>query len=354
MTRARLAAGACVIVAAGGVAVAVAALGGGSAPSQAGDAAGARATVPIERGALVARETETGTLGYARSAPLAAGASGTLTARPREGAVVRRGRSVYEVDGARTGWLLYGARPAWRDLRPGLDGDDVLQLERNLRHLGDDPDHAMVVDGDWDAGTTAALLRFQQDRDLTADATLTAGEIVFWPGPARVGDVAAERGTRLRTGTKLGTLSSTTRQVTVDLAADRQDLAHEDDRVTVSLPDGTDATGTITGVAKVATPPAKEGGDPTVEVTIRLRGRAARGTGLDQAPVEVGLVSERAKDVLRVPVSAILATATGYAVEVVASGTTRRVAVRLGLEADGQVAITGAGLREGAEVVVPS
>jgi multidrug efflux pump subunit AcrA (membrane-fusion protein) len=268
---------------------------------------------------------------------------------------VREGHSLLEVDGRRTAYLLIGARPAWRALGPSTsDGEDVRQLERALRRLGADPDHAMTVDDHWSQNTTAAVKRFQHERDLPEDGALAPGEIVFWPTTARVGEVKVERGERLRPGAPLATLSSTRRIVRVDLDADRQALAHTGDAVTVEMPDGSTVRGVIASVGKVATAPAEEGGSPTIEVQVRLRGRRARGVGLDQAPVEVGFERERARRVLHVPVTALLARAGGgYAVQVVGSdGALQTVPVELGLEASGEVAVSGAGLRAGQRVVV--
>ena len=109
--------------------------------------------------------------------------------------MITRGHSLYAVDDVPAAFLLYGALPAWRDFAPGMtDGDDVRQLERNLRALGYDPGD---VDGDWDAETTDAVERFQRDRGLDGDGRLAAassssaradagrrGEGVGW-GPRR-------------------------------------------------------------------------------------------------------------------------------------------------------------------------
>ncbi len=58
---------------------------------------------------------------------------------------------------------------------------------------------------------------------------------------------------------------------------------------------GASARGRVTDVGKVAEPAAEEGGDPTIPVTVALRGKGARGSGLDQAPVDVGFEVERAQ-----------------------------------------------------------
>jgi peptidoglycan hydrolase-like protein with peptidoglycan-binding domain len=331
--------------------VAVRADGDGAAPVRA--SAGASATATVERRDLLDRESVDGTLGYAGAAPLTAGATGTLTRMRSPGTVVRRGRWLYDVDGAHAAWLLYGSLPAWRDLGPGIaDGEDVRQLERNLRALGADPDREMTVDERWTWATTAAVRRFQEARGLTEDGTLARGEVVFRPGPARVGEVRATVGQQLAPGAQLAQLSSTRRQVTVDLEASRRELAHEGDAVTVELPGGRTVRGRIADVGKVAEQPPSEDAEPTIEITIELRGRAARGSGLDQAPVEVGFARERRRNVLTVPVTALLATAGGgYAVEAVDGGRRRLVPVEPGMFADDVVEVRGSGLREGMRVV---
>ncbi len=140
----------------------------------------------------------------------------------------------------------------------------------------------------------------------------------------------------------------------MQLDADRQEVAREGAAVTVTLPDGRELPGRVAEVGKVAEPAAEDGAAPTIPVRVVLRGRAARLTGLDQAPVDVGFERERAKGALTVPVTALVARPGGeYAVEVVEDGRRRFVAVRPGLTADGHVAVTG-DLRAGQKVVVPA
>ena len=340
------------VAAAGGAAAVVAAVvllgGGDEAPPV--RAAASTTTAQVERRDLVDRESVDGTLGYADAAALLAGASGTVTALPEPGSVLRRGEALYRLDDEPAAWLMYGALPAWRDFSSGMsDGTDVRQLERNLRALGHDPDGDMTVDDDWDWATTAAVLRFQDERGLTEDGTLTRGEVVFRDGAARVGELRAALGQSVAPGAQIAELSTTRRVVTVDLEATRQSLAREGATVTVEMPGGRTARGRIEAVGKVAEQPADEEGEPSIEVTIALRGKAAHGRGFDQAPVDVGFEAARRRDVLVVPVTALLARAGGaFAVET-ADGAL--IDVEPGAYSEDYVEVAGDGLREGLRVV---
>jgi multidrug efflux system membrane fusion protein len=306
----------------------------------------ARATV--ERRDLVRRDSFDGTLGYADGRALGSMRGGTMTMLASEGATVGRGEVLYSVD-AKPVYLFYGARPAWRRLARGDEGRDVRQLERNLDALG----YEVAADGEFDSDTSEAVREWEQARGVREDGIVELGEIVFLPGPRRMGAHALEPGAPVRPGAELAKTTSTKRVVTVPLEASRQTLVAASDAVTVELPDGRTVGGRVARVGTVAEPPenAEEGGEPTVTVEITLRGPSGR---LDQAPVEVQVESERRDDVLAVPVSALLALlGGGYAVEVVDGATTRLVAVETGLFANGYVQVSGPGLRAGDRVVVP-
>ena len=178
-------------IAIGGGVLAAAALAGGIAVLGGDDDPGAPAaaraavgeTASVERRDLVDRDEVDGTLGYADSATLVAGAAGTITSLRAPGTVVERGETLYGLDGAPAAFLLYGRLPAWRDFTPWMeDGEDIRQLERNLRALGDDPDEDIEIDDEWDWATTAAVERFQGERGLTEDGSLLQGEILSGPG----------------------------------------------------------------------------------------------------------------------------------------------------------------------------
>ena len=90
---------------------------------------------------------------------------------------------------------------------------------------------------------------------------------------------------------------------------------------------------------------------------VTLSDPAATGTW-DQAPVQVGITTDRVRGALTVPVTALLAeSGGGYAIEVVGAGASNHlVPVSLGLfdDADGLVQVVGSGLAAGQKVVVAS
>jgi hypothetical protein len=93
---------------------------------------------------------------------------------------------------------------------------------------------------------------------------------------------------------------------------------------------------------------------PTVAVTITLDS-IPPGATLDQAPVNVNITSQRADNVLAVPVNALLALqGGGFGVEVVSGGSSHLVGVTTGLYSSTLVQISGSGITAGTLVEVPS
>jgi hypothetical protein len=318
---------------------------------------GATTTAAVTRRTLRAQEEVDGTLGYGGARAVANQRQGTITALPAEGAVVTRGKALYRVDGKPVP-LLYGRLPAWRPLSVGVDdGPDVRQLEQNLVALGYDPDRAITVDNHFTWATGAAVRRWQEVLGLDKTGTVRPGDAVWQPGPVRVGKLEAAVGDTARPGGRLLEVTSTTRQVTIDLDASRQPYVRAGDPVDLELPGGRTTTGRVVSVGKVATASAGEGGDdgsPTVELVVSLDKPKATGS-LDQAPVGAAITTEVRRGVLAVPVNALLALAEGgYAVEVEREGRRELVGVTTGLFADGQVEVEGGGLAAGDQVVVPA
>lgn len=344
-----------------GAAVGVVALGAGAVVATSGSSGagaattdGAAATATVTRRDLVLRDDVDGTLGYGEARSIVASAPGTVTHLPPEGKVVTRGRSLYEVN-AKGVRLLYGTMPLWRRLAVGVEGGDVEQLERNLVELGHDP-NGMNVDDVFDADTAAAVRSWQESLDLKETGVVEPGDAVFLPGPRRIGQLETSVGAQLQPGQAVLQVTGTTPVVEIDLDATKQELARVGAAVRVELPSGRIVRGRIASVGKVAeiaTSPDGSQGTPTVAVVVRLAEPAKR-DGLDGAPVIVSLERERAKNVLAVPVEAILALrGGGEAVELVRpNGERSLTAVETGTFADGYVEVSGKGIVEGATVVV--
>lgn len=297
-------------------------------------------TAEITRSDLVDTKKVGGTLGYAGSRVQPNQALGTVTGTRPEGTVVRRGEWLYRVD-RRPVILLYGAIPMYRRLSQGCDGADVEQLERNLAALGYAPG---TVDGDFSWRTARAVREWQRDNGLARTGAVDGAQVIVAAGRLRIGQNAAEKGDRA--GASVVTTTATERRVRIDLQASYQQFARVGAKVSVETPDGHPVKGRISLVDATATP--RKGSEATIGVEATVTGRLGR---FDQAPVTVELQTERHRNVLSVPVEALLALRDGgYGVRV--DG--RVIAVKTGLFAVSRVEVSGAGLAEGMKVEVPS
>jgi len=229
-----------------------------------------------------------------------------------------------------------------------LEGEDVLQLETALVALGYE---GPVVDGVWDAGTKDAVLAWQADTGLEDDGVIDLGEVVFLSATVRVNEVLASVGSSVNAGTAVLGISAADQFVTFDLPSADQGLVVVGQEVIIEMPDGSDVAGTVVEIDSVATGMQA---NATFGVKIVLNDPSVA-EGLDEAPVDVEVISDSVSNVMAVPVSALVALAEGgYAVEVDAgNGTTRLVAVEPGFYADGLVEIESDGLSIGDMVVVP-
>ena len=340
-----------VIGAAGAVAAAVAGaavgLGGGAAGTTRGTGP-VLATAPVTRATLTQTQQVNGTLGYGAPVTVNGAGSGVITWLPAPGAVIGRGQPVYKADNQPVP-LFYGRLPLYRPLQAGDTGADVTEVERNLAALGYT---GVTVDKYYTAATAAAVWAWQHDNGLTPTGVLTPAEVVLAPGKLRVASLAAHLGGQAA-GPAL-TYTGTTRVVQVALDVALQRLARPGAAATVTLPDGSTVGGTVATVAAVATAGTSASQPATIGVTVTIARQAALGR-LDQAPVTVKLTSAQVKNVLTVPVAALVALADGgYGVQVVTGSTSHYVRVQLGMFAGGRVQVTGAGIAAGTRVGVPS
>ncbi|HEY4452421.1 MAG TPA: peptidoglycan-binding protein [Solirubrobacteraceae bacterium] len=297
-------------------------------------------------------------LSTARSSAALYGQGSTFTALPSVGEVIDRGGSLYRISGQPV-LLMYGSVQPTRAFVAGMStGGDVAELNANLQALG----YARGLAGDqFTAATEAAIRALQSAHGASATGELLLGSVVFERGPVRVTSVTPAVGANVMPGPVLA-ITSTARQVKVALDAAQQASVKVGDAVTITLPDNQSTPGKITYVSSVATSPSSSGkpgeeeSAPTVEVDATPTDPTATGH-LDQAPVNVEITTERAENVLAVPVDALLALAGGgYAVQIAEGRVQHLVAVTVGLfdDAEGVVQVSGQGLSAGQHVVVPA
>jgi len=304
-----------------------------------------------------------GTLGYAGSYTVPGQLGGTITALPGVGQVVDQGQVLYRVDGYPV-VLLYGSTPAYRTLAEGataadLAGADVAELNQALVALGYASRANLDPSSDeFSWATKAGVEKLQAHLGVDQSGVLNLGQVVFLPTAARVTNVQATLGGHA--GAPVLTATSTTRQVSVNLNANRQSQVKTGDSVTITLPDGRTTPGTVASVGTVATAPTSTDGTNTAPtVAMAITPTRPQDTGnLDQAPVQVAITTATVADVLTVPVNALLAlSGGGYAVEVAdPDGTHHLVAITLGIfdDAAGLAQVSGSGLTAGQHVVVPA
>ncbi|WP_327695716.1 peptidoglycan-binding protein [Streptomyces sp. NBC_00459] len=388
---------ACAVVVVAAVAVVGAlGLGGGeeerpSAPPRAGS------VVPVTRTTLTERTDVDGQLGFGTEIPLPVKATGTVTWLPQQGATMERGDTLLRVDD-RPVVLLYGSMPMYRDLgltatatasdtgasdagqsdtgtdaaapsaspspstgtgtgtgagAPApLTGMDVLQFETNLATLGYT---GFTVDEKFTDATAQAVKRWQKSLGLAETGTVGAGDVIYSAGKVRIG----QPGTRLgeTVGEDTLTYTGTSRKVVVNASAADASWAVRGTAVGIALPDGKSVKGEVASVGRQASAPeggSTEGesgaGAATLPVTITIADQKSVGR-LESGPVTVEYVGREVKDVLSVPVAALVALAEGGHGLETEDG--RFVAVRTGLFADGNVQVSGSGVTEGMKVRIP-
>jgi Putative peptidoglycan binding domain len=325
--------------------------------------------------------------------PTQTSAGTTYTWLPQPGQVIRQDQRVYAVSDVPVP-LLYGSIPAYRAFYAGMpDGGDVGELTRDLIDLGFSG--GLTQSDHYSQATAAAVKRWQRKLGLPVTGQILLGQVVFEPGPIRVASVTPSVGSAMGGGgggaasagggggTVL-TATGVTPVVTVDLDVSQEYLVKPGDAVSVVLPDGTSTvggqvqtvgtvascpgggstgTGTGSGTAGGGQSPCASAGSngsagsnspPTVTVTITLD-RTPAGAALDQAPVNVNITSQRAANVLAVPVDALLALAGGgFGVQVVTGDTSHLAGVTTGLYSSTMVQVSGPGLTAGMRVEVPS
>jgi hypothetical protein len=351
--------------------------------------------VAVTRTDLSTSVSLSGTLGYGTPRTLPGDVSGRVTWLPAQGATISRGHQLYRVDDRPT-VLFYGSTPLYRRLDTlGMVGPDVRVVADNLRALGYDigpqpavgtlvtpvppppspsssassssaqgtggeekpadgaaeatsppaaparpvPQQVRSGDAVLTSALRAAIGRWQRAQMVPVTSVLDVGDIVVSTGAVRVDSLKTQTGNDA-TG-DLMTVTGTRKVVSVELSADQFGSLRRGDRVTVMLPDGTSTPGHVETIGtSLSTSDGADESDsaPTRTVTVTLD-RADAAAGVDAAQVHVQFVGTTKKNVLVVPVGALVAlSGGGYAVQ---RPDGSFVPVTTGLFAQGEVEITG-------------
>ncbi|GAA2623635.1 efflux RND transporter periplasmic adaptor subunit [Paractinoplanes durhamensis] len=357
-----------VLALAGGAAYAVHARSGPEAPPARPVAV---ATAEVVKTDLSDYWSESGTVGFRGQRTLRGVQAGVLTWLPRPGRTISRGGTLYRV-GDRPVALFYGSSPMFRDIGTvGMVGRDVKVLAANLRALGyrigPQPSPGTTVttvttvttgvptvvtaqDGVFTAALQAAVKRWQAAIGVRpATGILARGDVLVLPGAVRVGAAAAQLGDDA-TG-NLMAVSDQAKAVTVVIDAGRADDLKAGQKVRITLPDSTAAGGTISSVSSNIQADAEGADGPKVRVVVAVDDASAI-KNVSSADVDVRFTGTTRRNVLAVPVGALLALrGGGYGVQVSGGALT---AVKVGLFADGMVQIDGTGIAAGTRVVTTS
>lgn len=390
---------AAVMAAVGAAAVGALGLGGAADDPGARPAASTAATTAVERRTLVASSSLEATVDFGAPRPLPVKATGTITWLPPTGTVLARGDEVLRVDD-RPVILLYGELPQYRELaagrapeastgddvapvpgpsgtappaaddgsgagsrraapRPGgsapaapqapavpvFTGNDVEQFERNLAALGG---HGFTVDRKFTAATTAAVKRWQRRLGQPATGRVGLGDIVYADGPVRVAKLGARVGASA--SEEVVSVSGDTKVLTAKASAADLAWARKGVSVSVELPDGGKATGTVASLGRPSGG-ENDGGDDSVPVTVTVKDQKALKTLQDGEAVTVTYVAAKRENVLCVPVLALVALVEGgYGLELAEPGRSGFVAVQTGMFVDGMVEVSGPAVTEGLAV----
>lgn len=292
---------------------------------------------------LTRTDALSGVVAYQDMRELSSAKTGIVTRLPEVGADLAPGAVLMAID-EQPVVLLGGAVPAYRDLKAGVsDGVDVQQLETSLAMKS--------PDAHWDGGTTSAVKALQAKVGATPDGVLSLGEIVFTTGKVHVAKLTAHVGGLTTPELAVMTVQSTDRIVLVDVDPLDRDLITPGTPVRVELPSGGKVAGKIGSVSTTLEMNADN--KPVYKVKITLDD-PTEVASLALAPVTVHYVTTVAKQVLSVPVEAIVGVpGGGYAVDAVENGKTKRIPVELGAWGAGYVQVSGGELPAGTTVEVP-
>ncbi|MBG6067364.1 peptidoglycan-binding domain-containing protein [Micromonospora ureilytica] len=322
------------------------------------------ATTTVTRADLSDTRSLNGTLGFGPERVVKGAGEGVVTRLPKVGDTVARGKPLYRVND-RPVPVLFGGTPLFRTLdKPGLVGSDVRIVWDNLKalgyHTGSQPsrgtDGTKIGTGQavLTGSLVAAIKKWQKAVGLDPTGTIGVGQVAVLSGPARVSAVKALPGDPV--AGELLAVTEKVKLVTVPVGATEVGTITVGAAVVVALPDSSEIPARVASISQTVRGGGPDGGTgqgspPTVDVLVAPT-RAADVAKLDAAAVQVRFTTAVHRNVLAVPVGALVALREGgHALQLPDGGL---VAVETGMFARGLVEISGPGVTEGLDVVTAS
>ncbi|MEH0932375.1 peptidoglycan-binding domain-containing protein [Micromonospora sp. CPCC 205558] len=321
-------------------------------------------TTKVTRADLSDTRSVGGVLGFGPERLVKGAGEGVVTRLPKVGDTVTRGKPLYWVND-RPVPVLFGGVPLFRTLdKPGLVGSDVRIVSDNLKALGyrvgSQPsrgkDGTKVPAGQavLTEALVAAIKKWQKDLGLESTGMIAVGQVTVLTGPVRVSTVTALPGDPV--AGELLAVTEKVKLVSVPVAATDVGTIAVGGNAAIVLPDGSEITAKVASISRTvrgggSAGGAAQNGPPTVDVLVAPV-RAADVAKLDAAAVQVRFTTAVHKDVLAVPVGALVALREGGHALQLPDGDL--VAVQTGMFARGLVEISGTGVTEGLDVVTAS
>ncbi|TDT18089.1 putative peptidoglycan binding protein [Ilumatobacter fluminis] len=283
--------------------------------------------------------------------------AGIIDSLAEVGTRIEHGSVLMTVDGSEV-IAVVEVSPETETVLAALNDDDLEELEAVLAFMGYDTTGTLVVDGEVDEGTTAAIQAWQTDAGLPATGSIDPADYVVLDG---IGDAAysvseqyLEVGDELDDSEIVLALATPTLTVTADIAVGSIDEFAVGDLVTVEQLDESTFDAAVISIADIATPGGADAG-PTIAVEFEV---VSEPDEFVSGSVLIVTESSRIDGATVVPTRALIALREGgYAVErQLADGSTELIGVEIGTFDDGLVEVVSstADLNEGDDLVVPA
>ena len=288
--------------------------------------------------------------------PEADDGAGVIESIAEVGTPIEHGSVLFTVDGSDV-VAVVDVSPETEAVLAAMADDDLEELEAVLVFIGYDSSGSVVVDGEIDDATVAAIEAWQTAVGLPTTESLDPDDYVVIDAIAgaaySVGEQYVEVGDELDDSEVVLGLTTPTLTVSADISVGEIDEFAVGDVVTIEQLDESTFEARVVSIADIATPGSADGG-PTIAVEFEV---VTEPDEFVSGSVLIVTESSRIDGATVVPTRALVALREGgYAVErQLGDGRTELIGVEIGTFDDGLVEVVSstADLAEGDQLVVP-